>query len=413
MRLVKYIFSTMAAIITTINIAASQSHIRPEQIVKGDSVSILFQVGKYNLLPTLNGNSRALLQLTDSLRLSYETKYLIYSLSDIRITGSASPEGSIRWNNILSKRRAEAIKEYILRHSPLPDSLIKYEFTGRNWSGLHEIALKDASIPYRDETMEVIGSNAGSDKKLEQLKGLHNGEPYRYMLARIFPQLRSTKVYMEYSREPKLPQLPSLRRGAFVPAYTAAGHGILPVRVTEVADEPQEGKFWFAVKSNLLYDALITPNIGIEFNIDKERRYSVAANWMYAWWKSYPSSWYHRTYGGDIELRRWLGKEIAQRPFTGWHGGIYAQIVTYDFEWGGRGYLGDRWSWAAGVAGGWSKAVGKRLNLDFNLGIGYMWGEYMEYLPIDDCYVWQATKQRRWFGPTKAEVSLVWILGRW
>ena len=28
---------------------------------------------------------------------------------------------------------------------------------------------------------------------------------------------------------------------------------------------------------------------------------------------------------------------------------------------------------------------------------------------MDDCKVWQATKNRRWFGPTKAEVSLVWL----
>ena len=50
--------------------------------------------------------------------------------------------------------------------------------------------------------------------------------------------------------------------------------------------------------------------------------------------------------------------------------------------------------------------------MDFTVGIGYLGGEYKEYLPIDNCYVWQATKHRHWFGPTKAEVSLVWLLGR-
>ena len=37
--------------------------------------------------------------------------------------------------------------------------------------------------------------------------------------------------------------------------------------------------------------------------------------------------------------------------------------------------------------------------------------EYKEYEPQGDRYVWQATRQRHWFGPTKAEVSLVWLLG--
>ena len=56
--------------------------------------------------------------------------------------------------------------------------------------------------------------------------------------------------------------------------------------------------------------------------------------------------------------------------------------------------------------------LAKRLNLDFNLGLGYWGGKYKEYLPIEGHYVWQSTKQRHWWGPTKAEVSLVWLLGK-
>ena len=96
----------------------------------------------------------------------------------------------------------------------------------------------------------------------------------------------------------------------------------------------------------------------------------------------------------------------------GHHLGFYAQIVTYDFEWGGRGYLGDKWSYGAGISYGYSHPMAKRLNLDFTIGIGYLGGEYKEYLPIDNHYVWQVTKQRHWFGPTKAEISLVWLIGR-
>jgi|GEM_PF-6135277 len=37
---------------------------------------------------------------------------------------------------------------------------------------------------------------------------------------------------------------------------------------------------------------------------------------------------------------------------------------------------------------------------------------YKEYLPQDGHYVWQSTKRRHWIGPTKAEISLVWLIGR-
>ena len=167
----------------------------------------------------------------------------------------------------------------------------------------------------------------------------------------------------------------------------------------------------FAVKTNMLYDVLLVPNLGLEFGIDKANRYSVMLNGMYAWWHKDISKWYHRTCGGDIGVRRWFGKSSKERNFTGLHAGVYGQMLTYDFLLGKKGYIAEDFSFAAGVDGGYSLPIGKRLNIDFNIGIGYMWGEYEEYIPIDDCYVWQATKIRRWIGPTKAEVQLVWIIG--
>ena len=95
----------------------------------------------------------------------------------------------------------------------------------------------------------------------------------------------------------------------------------------------------------------------------------------------------------------------------GHHVGVYGQMLTYDIEWGGTGYLGDRWSWAAGLSYGYSLPVGKRLNIDFTLGVGYLQSDYMKYTPQDNCYVWDSTHGRRWCGPTKMEVSLVWCIG--
>lgn len=95
----------------------------------------------------------------------------------------------------------------------------------------------------------------------------------------------------------------------------------------------------------------------------------------------------------------------------GHHVGVYGQMLTYDVEWGGRGYMGDRWSWAAGVSYGYSLPVGRHFNIDFTLGVGYLQGDYMKYRPEDDCYVWDSTHRKEWFGPTRAEVSLVWYIG--
>ena len=173
-----------------------------------------------------------------------------------------------------------------------------------------------------------------------------------------------------------------------------------------------------AVKTNMLYDAIAVPNIGAEFYAG--RNWSVGANWMYAWWKTDRKHWYWRAYGGELNVRKWFGKRAQEKPLQGHHLGVYGQLLTYDFETGGRGYIGgkpggslwDKANWGAGVEYGYSLPVGRRLNLDFTVGAGYLGGEYWEYISLEDCYVWQATKRLRWFGPTKAEVSLVWLIGR-
>ncbi len=178
----------------------------------------------------------------------------------------------------------------------------------------------------------------------------------------------------------------------------------------EQGKESEKRPYYLSVKTNMLYDAALVPNIGVDIYLGKN--FSLVGNWMYSWWKNDNVHWYWRTYGGDFGVHYWFGKSSKVKPLQGHHVGLYGQIITYDFELGGRGYLGDRWTYGGGVEYGYSLPIGKRLNLDLDLGFGYLGGEFKEYLPIDGHYVWQATKRRQYIGPTKAEISLVWLLGR-
>lgn len=188
-----------------------------------------------------------------------------------------------------------------------------------------------------------------------------------------------------------------------------------------VENDPQlpyrKETFYMDIRTNMLYDALLIPNIGVEMYLGK--RWSVAANWMYGWWKTDRRHWYWRAYGGDIAIRKWWGKAAREKPLTGHHIGIYGQIFTYDFETGGRGYMGgkpggtlwDKMNYIVGAEYGYSLPIARRLNIDFTIGAGYWGGIYHEYKPEADYYVWQSTKERSWIGPTKAEISLVWLIG--
>ncbi len=172
----------------------------------------------------------------------------------------------------------------------------------------------------------------------------------------------------------------------------------------------RSSNIFFSIHSNLLYDAALIPNVGAEIYLGKNL--SLQADWNYAWWKSEKKNKFWQTYGGDMTLRYWFGSTARNKPLTGHHVGIYGQALTYDFELNGHGYQSARWDYGGGIEYGFALPIARRLNLDFSLGMGYLTGKYKKYKPIDTHYVWQATKKLHWFGPTKAEVSLVWLLGR-
>ena len=383
-----------------------------------DSVKIYFRQGYSVLDPGIRDNRAALDRIADSLKTGWSDS--IYVLQKIRVIGGASPEGSIPLNKRLSLKRANVLFGYLARYGELPDSLTQFTFIGRDWWGLIRMVEADPKVPYREETLEFLrdiaercaGGEKLEDNNVGRLSRFKGGAPYRYMYAHHFPELRASSLHLYYKKiwNPiKLPPVMAIHDRLEVPVSGAAPFpALIPVSRTP---------FYMGVKTNMLYDALLVPNIGVEFYLGKN--WSIAGDWMYSWWNSDRVHWYWRTYGGGLTLRKWFGKEANDKPLTGHHIGVYGQVLTYDFEAGGRGYLGgeplgnifDGASFAAGVEYGYSLPIARRFNIDFTAGIGYLGGKYYEYDPVDNCYVWQATKKRRYVGPTKLEVSLVWLIG--
>lgn len=169
-----------------------------------------------------------------------------------------------------------------------------------------------------------------------------------------------------------------------------------------------------ALKTNMLYDAVLVPNVGVEVSLGKQ--WTASADWFYTWFSSDSRHRYWQGYGGYLTVRRYFAQTSNLKPQTsnlsGHHLGAYVLGLTYDVEWGGRGYQADHFGFGAGLEYGYALPISNSLLLDFSLGIGFQDGEYKEYDPIDDHYVWQSTHKRHWFGPTKAEVTLKWVLGK-
>lgn len=162
----------------------------------------------------------------------------------------------------------------------------------------------------------------------------------------------------------------------------------------------------------MLLDAALVPNIGLRVPIGQ--RFTASADWMYARWSCASSHRYWRIYGGDVEMLYRIGSVAPNAGrFAGHHIGVYASLMCYDFQFGTShpGVLSDKFNYAAGISYSYSMPVAPRLNIEFSIGLGYMWGRYKKHTPIDDHDVWLSTHRLRWLGPTKAGISLVWMLG--
>lgn len=173
-----------------------------------------------------------------------------------------------------------------------------------------------------------------------------------------------------------------------------------------------------ALKTNLLFDAALIPNIGVELYAGKN--ISIYGEWMYAWWSKNHRHRYWQTYGGDLGIRWWFGKKARESNLSGHHLGIYGGALIFDIELGDYGYMGgkpggtlwDRCLVNSGIEYGYSLPIAKCLNIDFSIGVGYLGGKYIKYFPFDNDYYREKEYKLRFIGPTKAEISLVWLIGR-
>ncbi len=421
------------------------------RIMERDSVEwrVYFRQAHRWLDPKFRKNQDLLDRMVRTLEEAYTDSTLVH----IDIQAWASPEGTLKHNTSLSIGRAQALTDYILKHTSIPDSIIS-QYPGKVGWGLLQQMLEESDVPYRDTVLKILDepfwtfdSNGQIiDSRFKKLRYMDEGKVWDDMLERFYPDIRSSvAVYIHYKDSPYKPHaivlntndlyvdIPeawpnALRNAVITESRNTESIAAVAARPCEpdtifvhdtiyLCDTVERPPFYMDLRTNLIYDAMLVPNVGAEFHLAKN--WTIMANVMYAWWHTDVTHYYWRIYGGDLTLRKYFGKLAKEKPLQGHHLGAYAQLFTYDVEWGGRGYMGgkpggdiwDRHNYIFALEYGFSLPVAKRLNIDFSLGAGYHGGTYHEYLPIDDHYVWQATKQRHYWGVTKAEISLAWLIG--
>ena len=161
----------------------------------------------------------------------------------------------------------------------------------------------------------------------------------------------------------------------------------------------------WSVKTNLLYDALLTPSLEIEYRISKH--WSVGLEGALASWSNAGRHKYYHLAFISPEARYWFQ---APERRKGHYVGLFAGGGWYDLQNGGRGYRGE--GKFAGVSYGYQFPVGNYFSFEAGVGIGYLNTTYDEYLPVDKDYVYQQTSKINYIGPLKLKFAWVWHIGR-
>ena len=182
----------------------------------------------------------------------------------------------------------------------------------------------------------------------------------------------------------------------------------VPQEPVVIRDECPVVYSW-TIKTNLLYDLVGAPNLGVEFPVGKNKKISVAADMAYAYWRI-NNLYALQTIQGGIEAKYWFTR--SEFLLTGFNTGLYGMYCTrYDVQWK-DGYQGDGF-WSAGISAGYSMPISKRLNLEFALAGGYFYTPEVRHYhkPENGYLLWEETRYNVGrISLTKLRVNLVWLI---
>ena len=333
-------------------------------------------------------------------------------IDTVIITAYASPEGSAAYNNHLTQLRADAVKAYLVRNYPcLEQYRIRTSSQGEDWEGLKRLVTEDTNVPDRAEVLEILNEVKDTHRCKELLKRLNCGYAYQYISKHLLYRLRNAavctvKVKKIAPNDP--PKLHYLQSSSHRDKLSFARVQSIDSSVTSGVPSVRP---LFALKTNLLFDLALAPNIDLELPLG--HRWSLNAEWIFPWWLIDNDKYCLQVLSGGLEGRYWLGKRTNRRILTGHFFGLYAGGGKYDLQWKEKGYQGEFYI-ASGISYGYAMPIARRLNLEFCIGIGLLQTNYKHYRTINNYHtlLWQSNGNYTWFGPTKAKISLVWLLGR-
>lgn len=154
-----------------------------------------------------------------------------------------------------------------------------------------------------------------------------------------------------------------------------------------------------AVKTNAAYWATTSLNAGIEVGMAPKMSFDLTGSYnpfsfrdnkKFCHWVIQP------------EWRYWTCQRFAGHFF-----GVHAHYAQYN---GGlKKYRYQGWLVGGGISYGYQWIIGKRWNLETEIGLGYAYLKYDKYLR-NKCGKFISNDHRNYIGPTKLSISFIYFL---
>lgn len=173
-----------------------------------------------------------------------------------------------------------------------------------------------------------------------------------------------------------------------------------------------------AVKSNLLYDATTSLNIGVELATGKRTSLDLSGNY---------NPW---TFGENRKLKHFLIQPEFRlwncQPFTGHFWGVHAHYAQYNaggmLPWGFKdgkmfgiknrqmaSYRYEGWLVGGGISYGYHWIMSKRWGMEATIGVGYAYLSYDKF-KCERCGEKIGEEHKNYVGPTKAGITLIYMI---
>lgn len=381
-----------------------------------DVIFVSFELDKVALDENFHGNAEALNHIIRSIHRVIDDKTL--AIRCVQIVGMASIEGSADYNYNIGMQRAEALKKYIQQLVPsLGDEVFELNSGGEAWSELRNL-VEESEFDGKAQVLDIIKHTRNPWLREVRIKELNDGKVYQYLRENLFVGQRVAaymRIYYDVVSQPEpAPEQEPVEETLTEPEPVVEPEAE-PLEAAEPVTEPfvdTEGPWWIAVKTNLLFDAALAPNIEVERWFGKNKRFSLMAEVWFPWYVWRHNSNAYEVLNIGLEARYWLthSKKHYNRPITGWFIGAYAAGGKYDIEWKSKGDQGEYTS--LGLSVGYTWRIGRNLNFEASVAAGWVAGPYRHYEGrFDDTHlIWQRNGHLSYFGPTKAKFSLVWLL---